>query len=473
MAHGELEIGRKYHCREETTGLGLTGNFVIERDIMKVELFSYEKFFHVDCDDYLLLRTETNDMASLHDNIPGETGHTHSRPALTTYSATIISNLVVIGRDPWPPADLVRQTRFRIPHVHDTLHHVPSFNRVANTKFGTDVNNVIFSAQIGDERIQASYNYSGSMSYNYPQKVEAVLGIEFDTPQTLREYRMRVQAIVRFFTAALGTRLHASDIGISRLTDVEQRVAIESGAGLGNHLVYEIQDAHEPRESGSDVWTGHQFVHSRDDTELSALIACLTMWIRRDTEWLRSTVLMLECMALDGVMSADRLLSACKWFEEIPGTKSEVAISPDDIEEIAKHANKKAIELGYADLAGRVTGAVKGLSRETRAQQLGRVVSEVRRVFGQDCLDDQIVSFLIKAYGFRGRVAHGHFSPEDDKEYSEFAKSVYAMECVSYLLTISDLPMLDAGKKRVLGNPMVRNYKMSFLAGENRESHSG
>jgi hypothetical protein len=40
---------------------------------------------------------------------------------------------------------------------------------------------------------------------------------------------------------------------------------------------------------------------------------------------------------------------------------------------------------------------------------------------------------------------------------------VHAMECICYLLTIKDLPMLDVGKKRVRGNPIVQNYLSGWI----------
>jgi len=469
MAYGEFEIGRKYHCREETTGLALTGFFHIERDTIEAEFFSYAKYFHLDCEDCLVLRTEENHVVSLHDNIPGGTGTNSAQPSLLTYNAIVISNLAVMGRDPWSPTDFVHQVFFRITHTDDTLKHMPTFDRVVQTKIGTDINTEIFSARVANATISASYNYSGKTGYDYPHDVRAALAVEFDAPQTLVQYRRFVQAIVRFFSAVVGIPLNAFDIGISRLDEREQRTAIEARTYYGNHKVFEIQDAHELNRNRVRLWGGCQFAHSRTDNELNALVACLVEWMRREPVWTGPTVLMMESMRMDRVMSADRLLTACKWFEEIPGTRSIPAIKGEDIQTLAKLTGEKAVELGYSDIAGRVAGAIKGLSKETRMQQLERVVAEVRTVFGNDCLDSDIVTYLAKAYGFRGRAAHGHFSPADDREYSEFAKSVHAMECISYLLTIKELPMLDGGRRRVLSNPLVRAYKTTFMYGDKRK----
>lgn len=75
-----------------------------------------------------------------------------------------------------------------------------------------------------------------------------------------------------------------------------------------------------------------------------------------------------------------------------------------------------------------------------------------------ECLGRNV---LVQATKFRAKVAHGHFSPADDKEFDHFIKCIYAMEALCSLLTLQDLPMKPAGAKRAPGTEIVSNHRLS------------
>jgi hypothetical protein len=119
--------------------------------------------------------------------------------------------------------------------------------------------------------------------------------------------------------------------------------------------------------------------------------------------------------------------------------------------------------ISYSDPSNRVAGSIRGISRESRKDQFERFLSDILKVFGGEFLDEKITDFLLKAYDLRGRVAHGHYQPADDKDFSESSKSICALESVCYLLTIKDLPIANEGKKRVRGLPLVHDYLASYV----------
>ncbi|CAN2536305.1 hypothetical+protein [Methylocapsa aurea] len=212
----------------------------------------------------------------------------------------------------------------------------------------------------------------------------------------------------------------------------------------------------------AEVWAGQQFAYAYDDAELSALVACLKAWVDRDDIWGKSTHLMLESISLHREISSNRLMAACKWFEEIPNTNAIPAIQKKDISVIASVAADRASQLGYTDLLRRITGSIKAISKETNSDRMSRLTNDVCVIFGHDLFDGEFTKNLTMATGLRGKVAHGYFEPESDDEFSCFAKSIYALEALCYLLTIKDLPILDAGKERIKYMPFVSNYRTAY-----------
>lgn len=193
---------------------------------------------------------------------------------------------------------------------------------------------------------------------------------------------------------------------------------------------------------------------------MASFVDCLRAWIHRYDTWKNATNLMMDAFKLRSMISPERLLTACKWLEEIPGAASEVSVSADHIEEIASAAAAKADQLGYTAFKARVAGVIKGqLKKETNEQRFTRLVPMVQKRFGRTIFGDMIVDDVLKAMKFRAKVAHGHFTPSDDSEYAQFVKCICAMEALCYLLTISGLPMKPAGAKRASGIDIVTNHR--------------
>lgn len=170
---------------------------------------------------------------------------------------------------------------------------------------------------------------------------------------------------------------------------------------------------------------------------------------------------MMHSLTLRQQISADRLLTACKWFEEIPLTRAQPAIADDHIELIAQAAAQKGSDLGYAAIKNRITGALKSIRTESNEDRFSRLLNTVERKFGESIFDAVILTHLKRALEFRGKSAHGHFSPADDAEYRAFVKSICATEALCSLLTACDFPITSAGIERARSNPFVRDYRLA------------
>lgn len=461
MTTDGIEIGRSYFCREETSGAGRSGTFRIDEDSMAAQLHSFDEPFFLN-QRSVVLRLENNRFVTLHDiysgGVPGSS-HDSREPQLSSYTCRIAGNIAIIGRDAWHETDSIRHVDFDIAHTDDLLRHKNKFDAVADAKLGKHPDPMIFELKVAGIKVSAWYTASGNFNFKRATNIGLRYSVEFDEPTTMRTYLHWVECIVQFVSAALGHRFVPSRIEVSRLCWDDVLKAIEAQTYLGNYAItYIWPQTPLPKYS---LWVGHAFAHVWDDREMRNFVDCLRAWIERYDAWKNATNLMMAAFTLRNVISPERLLTACKWLEEIPGAGTEVAVCADHIEKIASAAAAKAEQLGHAAFKERVAGVIKGqLKTETNAQRFARLVATLQKRFGMSAFSKTIIEDLVQATKFRAKAAHGHFTPSDDSEFARFTKCIYAMEAFCYLLTIRDLPMKPAGAKRASGAEIVRNYSL-------------
>lgn len=453
-----IELGRRYFCRQESSGGGHFGTFQIDADEISATFCSFDEPLPMVFSDPLQIRLENGRLVSLYKNVPvGGTTYQTTDGKTGPFTRRIISNITVIGPDAWHPDDPVRRAFFSIPGSDELLQHSAKFDQIGEAEFGDVDDPLLCEFAVAGIKVKIWYTASGVMAFRRVSTIDTRFGIEFDEPADLDSYLAAVQCIVRFASAALGWRLAPSDIHISRLSQPEFLQAVEDHSYPGDHQVRYIWPGGPPAEL---PWVGHAFAHVREKEELAAFVACLQAWIERDPEWLAATNLMMTSLSLEGTISGERLLIACKWLEEIPGAASALAVSETDIEMIASTAAAEADRLGHGGFKERIAGVIRGrLKTETNAGRFERLRQAVTARFGVNVLDAGATGHLLRAMQFRGRVAHGHFSPRDDSEYQAFVKATYAMEALCYLLTIKNLPMTEEGANRAIGRDIASNYR--------------
>jgi hypothetical protein len=458
MAGNEIEPGRCYFCREESSGEGHSGTFHIDEHEIAAAFCSFDKPLPKNFADPMLVRLENGQMVSLYKNVVGGgTTYNDGEGKAGPFTRRVISNIAVIGRDPWHPADRIRRVQFSIAGSDDLLHHSDKFDAIADADFGEMPDPMLFELSAAGCMVKVWYAASGNMTFKRATTIAVRYAVEFDDPTTLDTYLALVICLVRFVSAAFGHRLAPSDIAISRLSFEDFIKAVEARTYEGDYKVRYIWPSKPPSDT---PWVGNSFVHVRDDSELAAFVDCLRTWIERDEEWRGATNLMMRSLSLEGVISGERLLTACKWLEEIPGAASALVVSEADIDRIALAAAAEADRLGHTGYRQRIAGVIRGqLKTETNGERFERLEKSIATRLGGTALGSNVVPFLLQAMRFRGKVAHGHFDPKDDDEYKTFVKSVYAMEALCYLLTIKDLPMTDEGAKRALGRDIASNYR--------------
>jgi hypothetical protein len=461
MMSKDIEIGREYFCKEVASGR--EGRFSISEDYIKATLFAFDERFHIETDGVVVLRTENNKLVSLHHNFDGGSGGSgfvNSDPPMFSDAHTIISNIAVVGYSAWEAHDLLRQADFAVPQTSDLLHHSAKFRALAETEIGSITDQELLTLHAGGMTVRIWYGASGSMDFSRPHRIEPQVVLEFDDGQTLISYFDHVNCVVRFFSAALCHRLQPRDIIVRRLSRANWLAAIKAKQHFGDHSVWYIWPENY---EGDDHWVGRSFVHMRDDAELESFSACLKAWIERDSKWSNAANLMMTAFKLKNEISPNRLLTAFKWLEETPGTSVLPVIDPADVEEIAKAAAAKASELGYDNIEKRIRGSLAVLKTESHDQRFVRLISETAAVFGNEIVPEDLIDFLKKAVGFRGKAAHGHFEPDSEEEFQDFSRATYALECLSYLLMLKDLPINPEGIKRVRRSRPVQTFRHSLL----------
>lgn len=458
MAHNDLEIGNHYFCREEVTGDEQCGIFNFHLSEMTVELYAIdENHIGIDLEGVIILRLANNKILSLHNNIraSGPVAYIDIENGRQTTCLRVLSNLVIAGDSPWPQQKPIRRLSFAMEQSDELLRYSDLYDAIYEAELGNIPETTLFAVEVDGMTFKAWYSVSGGLSLK-PTQIGVRYGIDFHEPRYLHSYIPELQRLLHFVSAALGHPFTPSEIEFSGLTNKEYEAAVEAQKGYKVHQVHYIRPSKPPPDG---LWIGKSFAHVRDEAELAAFLECLREWVSRDAEWRSANNLMMGSLLLQDTLSGERLLNACRWLEEIPGTDSEMAVSEEDINAIAEVASVEARKRGHNDFEKRIAGVIRGqLRKESNKERFARLHDSICHALGNDALKESVIDYLIKALAFRGKVAHGHFEANDEAERRSFEKSIYAMEALCYLLTIRDLPMLDEGRQRAINQQIVANY---------------
>jgi hypothetical protein len=377
------------------------------------------------------------------------------------YHRGVIANVAVVGHDRWTESDKVKRVSFTVKHSLELLRHEDKVKELGRTRYPAEEHFGVFSDAVNCVKLRAWYGATYGMDFDAPKDLWPMFEIEFDEPKAIHDYIEHVSCYVHFLSFCLGVKLKPERIQIERLSRDEMMAAVKADTYFGSHEVHYVWP--EEKIDSQDLWVGGSPVRAWDDEELSALRACLIAWMNRAQAWKKAYVMMMTSFALKNVISAERLINACRWFEEIPTTQSQNAVSSKDIVIISAAATQNAQEIGYESaICERIASAIKWVKAETSEERFRRLVARVEGKFGKGVLPENAVAHLKRAIQFRGKTAHGHFKPASEEEFAAFSKSTRAMEALCYLLTALDLPISSEGLARVGSNPVVSDYRRAF-----------
>jgi hypothetical protein len=458
----KIESGKPLHCVELVTGERLTGTLLVSDTELRAIIYSYTDFFNIKGEEPVFLQAETNDIVSLHSNVTTSAGTTSRNipPERVTYRQEILSNVAVVGHDPWTAADDVKRVSFQVKHTKQLMHHDGKVKAIGRSRFATEEHLTLFNDTAQGMTLRAWYGATYGMEFDGPKEIWPTFELEFEEPRDIRGYIESVSDFVFFLSFCFGVQLKPSGITIDRLSFKQMMEAIEKHEYPGAHEVHYMWP--ETEVDKHDLFVGGSPVRCWDDNELTSFRECLVAWMNRAAAWRRPNALMMTGFGLKHVVSSERLLNACRWLEDIPIAKAQPVLSASDIDAIAAAAAAKAQELGHdAAISERVAGAVRWIRSETSEQLFTRLVGTVERRFGK-VMPNEAVEHLKRAISFRGKSAHGHFNPESDAQFRAFSKSTRAMESLCYLLTALELPIPEKGVSRTGSNSVLRDYRMAY-----------
>jgi hypothetical protein len=458
MSALETSRGEKTHCRELNSGKCHSGFFFIDDQNIHADIYAFDERFYVPTNGPVYLQTANNEFVTLHDNISGPPGTNSSgiEPRRVVYHQHIISNVAVIGPDRWAEEDLIKSVTFKVDHSEVVFRNKDKTENLFKGKIGDKLDHDLFSVRIGGMVFRCAYGASFSIGRDHPKEVWPYLEIEFDEGVTLAGYLFHVESVVQLLSSTLGARLKPSQIAISRLSGMELLASTVQQRYFGHHSVNYVWAVNEIEKS--NIWVGKSFLSAWTDSDLAALEQCLRVWLERLPTWKDANALMIGSLSMRGEISPNRLMGACRWFEEIPTTKTKQVIADKDINAISRQASEKAVQLGYGEIKNRVAGSLKAISTETHDDRFRRLLDGVRMTFGESIIDQKCLQYCKQAMEFRGKTAHGHFNPDGADEFRLLAKSIYALEALCFLLTIQDLPIGGAGIERARRSQFLQDY---------------
>lgn len=456
-----IQKNHSIFCTELNTGMNLTGSFYLSDDLISARIYSYDQHFHFRRGEPIFLMTEDGDLISLH-SYTGAAASQNSRlfePIRTAYISDIKANGAIIGQDFWKSEDQVRRVIFAVKHADELVHHQEKLSTLGKlpSRNLKPENLTLFRIEAGGMHLSLHYDATLNRKNGFFDSFRPIFSIEFGEPVGINDYLIHVSNYVSFVSFCLGISLKPSNIRIGKLSTAEALLAMNSVKFRGEHSAHYIWQAHEFRPH--DCWVGGSPVRAWDDDELSAFQMCLVAWMGRSQKWNNAYPLMEICLESKGTFLSDRLVNACRWFEELPDFASRPAISDTDLDTIVTAAAKAAQDLGLArDLRTRITGQLKAIRSESRQELFERLTNMLQSKFGEECWPGDAIPHLMRAYIFRGRAAHGHFSPSDESETSELYQAVTSLEALCTLLTAYDLPLNQSGIERMKHNSVVRDF---------------
>lgn len=459
MSKQELKSG--VHCMEIVSGKGISGTFTANEEGNRVKLFSFGDFIYFPPEDPLYLVTAEGGVISMFRNISKSLGNQSSifSELAAIHHQEIISNLCLSGVERWHLDDKVKRVRFTVPHIINIMRNEDKIGFLSLERHdATSENYDIFRIKSKNLCVSASYTADYSLWSKEPQNIDVVFEVEYDEAQDLGRHLVTIQDISNFFVFATGLPLTPSSVVVSRLSSRDFMARLEKEHVPDEHrdLVrfrsYDVED-HGIHFHGSPV-------HADDVGELSALALSLLAWMDRAETWRGSYAHMFDCSRQRQMISAERILSACRWLEELPSAQPIRGYSDGFVGSIISSAIEAAKNNGHEELTDRIASSLKKLTSESHRSRFARLSQIVDFDF-QLKSKEQFLNDLSRSQRLRGKAAHGRLDFESEEDFLNCARSVSAVEALCYLLTAKDLPISDLGRELSRGNRFVSDYAQS------------
>jgi hypothetical protein len=421
---------------------------------------AYRERLNIDTERPIYLCTEHNDIVSLHGNVssgPGWRSRNSDEPRTTQFQE-VTSNLAIIGDRPWTESDHVVVATFELRDTDDVFKNKEAIQRLSKSTLETIPREPLLIAAGPRFTTSVRYKFSYAFDREAVSDIEPYFHVQFENPTSIYEYYDAVTCIAQFAACATGMPHPVESI------ELYQRPWAPHGADRSAHP--DSYSAHYLRggdyQTERDQLPGTSVWHARRSDDLETLQRAIAAWIGRHDQWRAANAMMMAAIGSRTVLSADRIINACRWLESLPNATSLPCVDDAGIESISEAARSKAAELGYANLSQRISGVLKPIGNENHADRFERLVSSIEKNFGTPIAGDGLVDDLSKAIWFRNRCAHGNFLPASETEQRSFLRSTLAMEAFCFLMMISELPIELTQVGRIANHRIVRDYCLCY-----------
>jgi len=219
----------------------------------------------------------------------------------------------------------------------------------------------------------------------------------------------------------------------------------------------------EDKDKDRDIHINHglTLVDCFDDEAMENFKENLRTWIVCGSDWRKSYAHMMGCLWRRNEYSADRLLSACRWLEDIPGVEPLVKMTAADLRKIVENAQSTAREIGRADLDDRIKGSLKRIGLENHEDRFRRVLSRIQLDAISPVTPKKFIKDLVHSQRVRGTAAHTLLQLEDENEKTRLYDAIEAVEALCFLLTIGRWPKAKDNIIRLREHHFLHSYRVS------------
>lgn len=453
-----IQPGCTVYCTELCTGSRLTGRFDFSREgTARVDLFSFEEDIRLSLDSPVYLLTEHLEVLSLFGNFRRTGNRVRWDPHREIHLQTIYSNLVLAGPSEWQTEDRIRRVTFSVPQalpVLRCLEAAPNLKLAQPPSKDRDWS--VLDLSESGVRVRLWHQADSASDREEPTAVIPRFEIELADPIEVVDYFQPIQLITTFLSFTMGARITPTDITVSRITADEFAEAIDSGRQEEDHRILHLWQTDELNQSDFHLFGSPVLSTSSED--LRCLARCLKSWIGRSERWTDAYLLMAGCLARRRELTSERLLSACKWLENIPDESSGLALNEDLVKVMTNAAIEAARSANYFVDRERINGAMRSVRSESWREKMVRLLD---RAWAGHPLPRPKVEFLAHlnaAHKLRGRAAHGRLEHTREEEFLGMLRTIGALEALCLMLMAVDLPLDKPGRERLLAHRVISEY---------------
>jgi hypothetical protein len=281
--------------------------------------------------------------------------------------------------------------------------------------------------------------------------------VDFRESVSVHNYLETVSCIVRFFAFSMGRDSRPNDVVIAPFRSNELAREFKARGYA------EFFDAHNMWSDTSAEFRSYlTSTVFRVDSEAERAVTkdCLIAWLSRRDKWRDAYVHMMDVLQSAEDFGPRRILNACRWFESIPYDEKSKDFTSSQLDKLKKAVFDEAEKLGLREKSNRLRGVVSELERESFSERSYRLLSALRDQFGPDLVPTELEQDCKLAKTLRGDAAHGRLERKR-LSFSARARAIYAMEWVSFLLTIRELPISKNEISRLFDHPL-NNYRLAL-----------